>query len=97
MLFATRWEVVTIIFWVFRAIDFYPSYQRLKNAATNPWACLLLIVPVVNLVILFRCYAYQERYGEVKRLDKAGRIVAMIGITLLVAFLALVAFLMVRA
>ncbi|WP_367872734.1 hypothetical protein [Luteolibacter sp. Populi] len=76
------------LFIVFTCIAFIPAYFRLKNAAMNPWTCLLLVVPILNLVILFRCYAYQEGYGEVKRLDKAGRIVAIIFITLFLAFIA---------
>ena len=85
-------DVLWGIFIIFTCVVSVPAYFRLKNAAMNPWTCLLLLVPILNLMILLRCFAYQEGYGEVKRLDKAGRIVWIIFITSFLGFVFLVFF-----
>ena len=36
---------------------------------------LLLIVPIANLLVLLRCFAFQEGYTEVGKLDTAGRVI----------------------
>lgn len=50
-----------------------PSYYRLKNIGANPWECLLCFIPIVNFIIYARCFIYQERYVDSKKLDSAGR------------------------
>ncbi len=65
-------------------------YQRLKNIGQNPWWCIAALLPVVNLVIGFRCLACQEGYAEIRKLDLAGKIVAWIfGVILTLALLAI--------
>ena len=50
-------------------------FFRLKNIGMSPWWMLLLIVPIANLLILLRCFAFQEGYTEVGKLDTAGRVI----------------------
>lgn len=51
---------------------------RLQNIGVSRWWCLLGIVPIANLVIGLRCILCQEGYNEIRRLDRAGRLVAWI-------------------
>jgi uncharacterized membrane protein YhaH (DUF805 family) len=57
---------------------FFPVYYRLKNIGMNPWWCLLMIVPIANLLIGVRCLVFQEGYQDTKKLDKAGQIITYI-------------------
>ncbi len=71
---------------------FFPVFYRLKNIGMNPWWCLLIIVPIANILIGFRCLVFQEFYKDTKKLDKAGRIIIYIvsGIIGLITLLAIV-------
>lgn len=58
--------------------SFFPVFYRLKNIGMNPWWCLLMIVPIANLLIAIRCLVFQEGYQDTKKLDTAGRIITYI-------------------
>lgn len=58
--------------------SFFAVYHRLKNIGMNPWWCLIMIVPIANLLIGVRCLVFQEGYQDTKKLDKAGQIITYI-------------------
>ena len=64
--------LITITFWI---LMFAAVFFRLKNIGMNPWWCLLLFVPIANLVVFFRCLAYPEGYADTKELDVAGKVI----------------------
>lgn len=68
--------LVALLFFV--AISFIPVYYRLQNIGMNPWWCLLMLVPIANLVVGIRCLICQEGYEDTKKLDTAGKIVTFI-------------------
>lgn len=49
---------------------------RLKNIGDNPWCCLLMLIPIVNLILQIRCLLFQEGYADTKRLDAAGKTIS---------------------
>jgi DNA-directed RNA polymerase subunit RPC12/RpoP len=55
--------------------SFFPVYYRLKNIGMNPWWCLLMIVPIANLLVGIRCLVFQEGYEDTKKLDQAGKVI----------------------
>ena len=63
---------------IFVSVSFVPAYCRLKNIGMNPWWCLLLLVPIANLLVGFRCLVFQEGYQDTRKLDTAGRIMTYI-------------------
>ena len=66
---------------------------RLKNIGASMWLALLLIVPLANLYILFRCFVEPEGYQNTKELDRAGNIVAsIVGYTLFILMIGIVIF-----
>ena len=81
---------------VFVFLGFLPSYYRLKNIGMSPWWCLLLIVPVANLLVIGRCLVCQEGWADTRKLDVPGKIALTIllgffGLLLVVALIAIVA------
>ena len=48
---------------------------RLKNIGMTTWLAPMIIIPLINFFIVFRCLAFQEGYQETKKLDLAGKIV----------------------
>lgn len=79
-----------IAFCVYAAIVAFPTCFRLKNIGKNPWLCLLCLVPIVNLLIIFRCLILQEGYQKHKKLDAIGIaiIVWIVGLIVLPLLLA---------
>lgn len=66
------------------ALGMVLCYFRLKNIGMNPWWCLLLIVPLVNLVIGARCLIFQQGYHDSRKLDTAGKVMAgIVGLLLI--------------
>ncbi len=65
-------------------VSFIPVYYRLKNIGMNPWWCLLMLVPIANLLIGIRCLVFQEGYVETKKLDTAGKVITYIVLGLFV-------------
>lgn len=59
-------------------VSFIPVYYRLMNIGMNPWWCLLMLVPIANLLIAIRCFVFQEGYADTKKLDLAGRVITYI-------------------
>ncbi len=62
----------------FMVVSFIPVYYRLKNIGMNPWWCLLMLVPIANLLVGIRCLVFQEGYVETKKLDTAGQVITCI-------------------
>ncbi len=50
-----------------------PAFFRCKNIGMNPWWGLLMIVPLANLFIMFRCLVFQENHRAEGKLDRSGR------------------------
>ncbi len=63
---------------LYLGVLFAATSLRLQNIGHNGWLSVLLIVPIANLVIVFRCYVYPPGYFQTKQLDTAARI--MIGV-----------------
>lgn len=78
---------VLAIFFVFSLI---PVYYRLKNIGMNPWWCLGMLVPLLNLLIGIRCLVLPEGYQDTKKLDTAGRVLTLIVAALFIGFVALI-------
>jgi len=68
--------------------------SRFKNIGYQPLWSLLAIVPIINLVIGYRCLAYPPGYANHKTLDTAGRIVTTIYAVVIGLMLLAVAFAM---
>jgi len=62
----------------FMVVSFIPVYYRLKNIGMNPWWCLLMLVPIANLLVGIRCLVFQEGYVDTKKLDTAGKVITYI-------------------
>ncbi|MES2924852.1 MAG: hypothetical protein V4819_25075 [Verrucomicrobiota bacterium] len=77
-----------VAFWI---VNMVPAFPRLKNIGMNPWLSLAIIIPIVNLFIIFRCLAYQENYQSEGKLDRMGEtlIAAVILVVALIVFLAI--------
>lgn len=62
------------------------AYQRCKNIGMNPWWCLGMFVPILNIFVGLRCLAYPEGYEDHKTLDGPGKVIlgVFIGIIVLV-------------
>lgn len=69
---------VLFIALIFMVISFFPVYYRLKNIGMNPWWCLLMLVPIANLLVGIRCLVFQEGYEDTKKLDTAGKVITYI-------------------
>lgn len=53
------------------------AYQRCRNIGMNPWWCLDLIVPILNIFVWIRCLAYPEGYKDHKTLDTPAKVVIL--------------------
>jgi len=60
---------------------------RLRNIGSNGWWALLFFVPIVNLVLLFRCLAFPEGYRNHRKLDFAAWVVTVFTVLLIVLIL----------
>ncbi|MBK1882622.1 hypothetical protein JIN85_09355 [Luteolibacter pohnpeiensis] len=58
-------------FWLFAGI--LPAYLRLKNIGMNPKLSFLLLAPIANCLIIFRCLIAQEGYIHTQKLDRVGK------------------------
>lgn len=68
---------------------FVLAYQRCKNIGMNPWWCLGMVVPLLNIFVGLRCTAYPEGYEDHKTLDGPAKII--LGIFVAAIVLAIVA------
>jgi uncharacterized membrane protein YhaH (DUF805 family) len=71
---------------------FFPVYFRLKNIGQNPVWCLLLFIPLINVVVMVRGLIYQEGYQDSQKLDNKGKVLlwvifSMIGFLMLLLIL----------
>jgi uncharacterized membrane protein YhaH (DUF805 family) len=57
-------------------LSYMLTAYRLKNIGDNPWCCLLMLIPIVNLILQIRCFLFQEGYADTKRLDAAGKTIS---------------------
>lgn len=62
-------------------------YQRFKNIGRNPWWCLLMLVPVLNLLVVVPCLVLQEGYADTKKLDTGGKVIACIILGFVILYL----------
>lgn len=68
------------VFWIANMI---PASLRFKNIGMNPWLSLLMIVPLLNIFVIFRCLIFQENYQTKRKLDSTGKI--LVGVVILSA------------
>ena len=52
------------------------TVKRFQNLAMSGWWTLLLLVPLVNLWLQARLFAYPSGYGYTKKLDTPGKVLA---------------------
>jgi hypothetical protein len=64
---------VALLFWLLTLI---PIAFRYKNIGSNPWWCLLGLVPVANLFVHIRCLIFQEGWADTQKLDAAGKTIS---------------------
>jgi Ca2+/Na+ antiporter len=84
--FLNRWEVTrdhgvsfTVCAWIFLGIlAVFGVLPRAINMRMHPAKFLLTFVPIVNLILLLRCLIYPEGYEPSRRVDKTGKIVALV-------------------
>ena len=70
-------------------LSFVLVIARLRNIGANSWLSLLILAPLLNLYLVFRCLVEPEGYQDTKQLDKAGNIASLIiGYTLFVTVIA---------
>lgn len=58
--------------------------MRFRNIGYSPWLIVLLIIPIVNLVVGYRCLAFPSNYAQTKQSDSAMKIVSGIYIFLII-------------
>ena len=63
---------------IFMLLSFIPVYFRLKNIGMNTLWCLAMLVPILNILLGFRCLAMQEGYADIKKLDVTGKVITVI-------------------
>ena len=51
-------------------------YLRFKNQAASGWWVLGTIVPILNIYVAVRAYAYPEGYGVHRKLDGPAKVIA---------------------
>jgi uncharacterized membrane protein YhaH (DUF805 family) len=68
------------------------AYQRCLNIGMNPWWCLGLIVPLLNIFVGLRCIAYPEGYEDHKTLDTPAKVIIGLFIAMFVLIILLVVF-----
>ena len=52
--------------------------MRYRNIGYSPWVILLALIPLVNLVVGYQCFALPPGYAQTKRSDRAMKIVRWI-------------------
>ena len=76
-------EVMFSMLVTYFIISFFPIYYRLKNIGMNPWLCLLILVPLVNVIISIACLVCQKGYQDTKKLDFVGKALIFIGLAII--------------
>jgi uncharacterized membrane protein YhaH (DUF805 family) len=52
--------------------------MRYRNIGYGPWLILLALIPVVNLVVGYQCFALPPGYAQTKQPDRAMKVVGRI-------------------
>ena len=65
----------------------YIHCLRLKNIGATPWFAVMSLVPVVNFAVVLVCLAMPEGYADVRELDTAGTVIAVLSLLLLFVYL----------
>ena len=82
--------LVPMLMWPLVIIGLIAGGLRFKNIGYNPWAILLGMIPIVNIVVAYRCLACPAGYAQTKQSDKAMRVISWIyGIFVLLLILAI--------
>ena len=66
--------VIGIALLVYLAALLYIVAQRMINCGYSPWWCVGTLVPLLNILVGFRCIACPEGYADHRTLDTAGKI-----------------------
>lgn len=82
-------EIFILAITLILPIFFWAAAQRLKNIGMKQTWCTLFLVPLINYFLLSGCLVCPKGYWETKKLDRAGRVSAVI-IAILTAVLLLV-------
>lgn len=72
--------VIGVIFVAYMCVIFFIASKRLVNIGSNPWWCLGLIVPLLNIFVGVRCLICPEGYADHKTLDTAAKV--MLGLAI---------------
>lgn len=75
-----------ISFLVYMGVLLFIVAQRVTNLGSNPWWCLGMLVPFLNILVGLRCLICPEGYTDHKTLDTPGKIIGGI----FVAFILLI-------
>ena len=74
----TRSDLSFIAPLAFSAVGAIPAYFRFRNIGMNPTMGFLMVVPLVNYFVIFRCLVFQEHYQIERKLDSTGKILIAI-------------------
>ncbi len=67
----------TVAFIVPIVLSIYYSLERLANVGMSRWWYLVLIVPIINIWVIYRIYVCPAGYAVHKKLDSAGTVLAI--------------------
>ena len=81
-------EILILAFALIVPISFWAVAQRLKNIGVQQKRCVLLLVPVLNFFVLSGCLICPQGYWETKKLDRTGKVSAVIIAILTVVLIA---------
>ena len=65
------------------------AWHRCRNLGMNPWWCLGIMIPILNIFVGIRCLAYPEGYEDHKTLDGPAKVI--IGLFLALILFAVIA------
>lgn len=71
--------------------------KRMTNLGYNPWWCLGMIVPFLNILVGFRCIALPEGYADHRTLDTVAKIWCGLFLAMLLLIVLAVVFANVKA
>lgn len=64
------------------------TYFQLVNIGMNPWWCLALVVPILNLLLFIRCLVMPEGYADTKEFDAVGKVAMYVACAVFVLLVA---------
>ena len=86
LMFGTNvsFDLITILYHLsYLIINGILVYFRLKNIGMKPFWSICVIVPIMDIIVYYRCSACQEGYVENNKLDRTGRIITVIYLSLI--------------